>query len=302
MSPPSTSSDYPERRRVALVTYHELPDLADDDRLLIPALARHELDAEPAVWNDPAVDWSRYAAAVVRSTWDYYHDVSAFFRWIARLEEYGVPLYNPPGVLRWNADKRYLRELASAGIPVVPTRWVENGDGVSLLDVLDECRWEEAVVKPAVSASAWETWKTSRTKAGAHEARFRRLVSRGTVMVQPFIAEVARDGEWSLLYLGGEFSHAVVKRARSGDFRVQPRHGGSVSLEQPSREIQSQAESVLRAALTDPARSLYARVDGCVAHGRFLLMELELLEPSLFLHLAPGAPERLARALGGRLG
>lgn len=283
------------------MTYHELPNLADDDRLLIPALTRHGLDATPAVWNDPAVDWTGFAAAVVRSTWDYYHDLPTFLRWISRLEECGVPLYNPPGVLRWNADKRYLMELESAGIPVVPTRWVERDDRASLLEILDDCRWEEAVVKPAVSASAWETWKTSRSAAKSDEARFRRLVSRGTVMVQPFVAEVARDGEWSLLYLGGEFSHAVVKRARSGDFRVQPRHGGSVTLEQPAGEIQSQAETVLRAALTDPARSLYARVDGCVSNGRFLLMELELLEPSLFLGLAPGAPERLARALAERL-
>lgn len=214
---------------IALVTYHELPTLADDDRLLIPALAAHGLDAVPAVWNDPTIDWSRFSAAVIRSTWDYYHDIAAFHRWISEVEASGVRLYNPPEVLRWNSDKRYLRELEARGVAVVPTRWVEAGDCITLADLLDASRWEDAVVKPAVSASAWETWKTSSARAREDEPRFRRLAERGTVMVQPLIPEVSRDGEWSLLYLGGEFSHALVKRARDGDFGVQPRHGGTVT-------------------------------------------------------------------------
>ena len=287
--------------RIALVTYNELPQLADDDRLLIPDLARHGLDAVPAVWNDPAIDWSGFTAAVIRSTWDYYHDLPEFLHWIGRLEERGVRLFNPPAVLRWNSDKRYLRELEASGAAIVPTRWVEPGDTTTLEEVLAERGWEEVVVKPAVSASAWETWKTSRDVAAGDAERFRRLVSRGTVMVQPFIAEVARDGEWSLLYLGGEFSHAVVKRAGAGDFRVQPRLGGTVEVRQPAADIRRQAAAVLESALADPALALYARVDGCVSGGRFLLMELELLEPSLFLGLQPGAPQRFAEALAARL-
>jgi len=116
-------------------------------------------------------------------------------------------------------------------------------------------------------------------------------------MVQPFIEAVASDGEWSLLYYGGKFSHAVLKRANPGDFRVQPRHGGTVIVQPLHEDLERQADAVLRAALADPAEALYARVDGCVANGGFLLMELELLEPSLFMGLQPGAPQRVAAAL-----
>jgi glutathione synthase/RimK-type ligase-like ATP-grasp enzyme len=286
--------------RIALVTYGELPKLAEDDRPLIPALARHGYEAVPAVWNDPALNWSGFTAAVIRSTWDYHHDLPGFLRWVDHLDRAGVRVFNPPAVLRWNSDKRYLDELEASGIPVVPTRWVETG-GISLLDVLDERGWEHAVVKPAVSASGFETWKVARVDASEHEARFRRLVSRGTVMVQPYIDQVAREGEWSLLYIGGEFSHALVKRARPGEFRVQDRHGGTAHAKTPSAALLSQAGAVLRAALPDPSIALYARVDGCVVDGRFLLMEIELLEPTLFFRLQPGAPERMAAALAVRL-
>lgn len=289
-------------RSIALVTYRELPELADDDRLLIPALARHGLNAVPAVWNDPDVDWSEFTAAVIRSTWDYYHHVLEFLDWVGRLDALGIALFNSPTVLRWNADKRYLRGLAARGIAVVPTHWIEPDDASSLLAVLDAERWEHAVVKPAISASGWETWKTSRAAAASDEARFGRLRARGPVMVQPFIESVASVGEWSLLYFGGEFSHAVLKRARPGDFRVQPRHGGSIEVRPPDTAIRDQAHAILEAALDDPAEALYARVDGCVVDGAFVLMELELLEPSLFLGLEPGAPERLAAVLAARLG
>ena len=290
------------KQSIALVTYHELPDLADDDRLLVPALARHGLDAVPAVWNDRDTDWSRFTAAVIRSTWDYYHRLPEFLEWIGRLEHLGVALFNPPAVLRWNSDKRYLRDLTAKGIAVVPTLWVEKDAPTSLAAALAAQGWEDAVIKPAVSASAWETWKTSRSTADSDEERFRRLVARGTVMVQPFIEAVAADGEWSLLYLGGTFSHAVLKQANPGDFRVQPRHGGSARVHVPVEPIRRQADAVLQAALTDPREALYARVDGCVVDGGFLLMELELLEPSLFLGLQPGAAEQVAAALAARLG
>ena len=285
--------------RIALVTYGELPQLAEDDRPLIPALARHGYEAVPAVWNDPAVDWSGFTAAVIRSTWDYYHDLPGFLRWVDHLDQTGVRLFNPPAVLRWNVDKRYLDRLEASGIPIVPTRWV--ADDVSLVEILDERGWEHAVVKPAVSASGFETWKVARGDAPGHEARFRRMVSRGTVMVQPFIDAVARDGEWSLLYIGGEFSHSVVKRARAGEFRVQDRHGGTAHAARPSAVVLSQAEAVLRAALPDPSVALYARVDGCVSDGRFLLMEIELLEPTLFFRLQPGAAARMAAVLAARV-
>jgi glutathione synthase/RimK-type ligase-like ATP-grasp enzyme len=197
-------------------------------------------------------------------------------------------------VLRWNAEKSYLRELAERGIDVVPTRWVERGAAESLASVLAETGWSCAVVKPAISAAAHSTWRTSPDEAAAREAEFRALVASGRVLVQPYLDVVEHDGEWSLVFIDGAFSHAVVKRPKAGDFRVQSHHGGEEHATVAPPALIAAAEAVVRAGA---AECLYARVDGCVLDGRFHLMELELLEPSLFLREHPAAAERLADAL-----
>jgi hypothetical protein len=217
----------PTPPRVALATQAALPDLYADDRLLIPALAARGVHAGAAVWDDPSVDWTTFDAVVVRSCWDYHLKHDAFLAWVARLEHAGVAVWNPPAVIRWNAEKGYLRQLDDRDVRIVPTRWIERGSAGSLHDVLHDAGWERAVVKPAISASAHETWRTSRQSATDDEARFRRMVQRGRVLVQPFMEAVVSTGEWSHVFIGGEFSHAMLKRARSGDFRVQSEHGGS---------------------------------------------------------------------------
>jgi glutathione synthase/RimK-type ligase-like ATP-grasp enzyme len=286
--------------RVAFVTYSGLPGLSADDQPLVPALETRGVAAEAAAWDDPAVAWDAYDALVIRSTWNYHTAFTDFTAWIARVESLGVPTWNPPEVLRWNASKTYLRDLAARGIDVVPTRWVERGSEATISAVLTEAGWPDAVVKPAISASAYETWRVAADRVTPDvESRFRDLTRRGDVMVQPFLTELARDGEWSLMFIGGEYSHAVLKRPRAGDFRVQHEHGGSVE----SRDVPAHLVDAAHAAV-ESARSplLYARVDGCEIDSRFVLMELELLEPSLFLGSAPGAAERFAEAMVELLG
>ena len=291
--------------RIALVTYSGLSSLSADDRLVLGPLARRGIDAEAAAWDDPAVRWEAYAALVVRSTWNYHLCLGAFGAWIDRVGALGVPVWNPPSILRWNADKRYLQGLATAGVDVVPTRWVEGeresrGSRSELRETLVETQWPEAVVKPAVSASAYETFRVTPADVTAEvEARFRRLAGRpGGVMVQRFVPELTREGEWSVIFLGGEYSHAVLKRPRTGDFRVQQEHGGAAEARTPPAYLLEAAERVL-ACVEHPM--LYARVDGCEVGGRFVLLELELLEPSLFLAAEPKAAERFAEAIRGVL-
>jgi glutathione synthase/RimK-type ligase-like ATP-grasp enzyme len=280
---------------VALVTYRGLPGLSADDRLLLAPLAERGIRALPAAWDDSAVAWDSYDALVVRSTWNYHTSLDAFRAWIDRVEALGVPLWNPPAILRWNASKTYLRDLAAGGVDAVPTYWVERGSVATLGEVLHDAGWSDAVVKPAVSASAHETWRvTAPRRTADDESRFGRLTASGDVMVQPFLAELARDGEWSVMFVAGQYSHAVLKRARAGDFRVQREHGGTA-------EPRSAPAEVLAAAMNTVARIpgswLYARVDGCVVDGVFLLGELELLEPSLFLAADAGAAERFASGI-----
>jgi glutathione synthase/RimK-type ligase-like ATP-grasp enzyme len=275
------------------VTWRGLPALSGDDRLAVEALAARGCDVIPAVWDDPAVDWASFEAAIVRSTWDYHHRPAEFLGWISRMEALEIQLWNPAPLLRWNHDKRYLTELATRGVPAVPTLTVARGDRRTLRDTLAATDWDEVVVKPAVSASAHETWRTSRARAELDAGRFAALTRTGDVLVQPYLPEVER-GEWSLCFFGGRYSHAVLKRPRAGDFRVQSELGGEVLNATPAAALVESAAAIL-ALLPQPW--LYARVDACEVGGALMLMELELIEPTLFFRADPAAPARFAEAL-----
>lgn len=289
---------------VALVTYAHLPELAADEHPLITSLAGLRIHAEPAVWDDASVDWTRFDAALIRSCWDYHLRPLEFFDWIGRVERSNVAIWNPPPLLHWNSRKTYLRDLAAAGVRTVPTVWVDAttmADGTSLTSILDAAGWSHAVVKPVVSASAHETWKISRAEASAdpsHDRRLRELAAAHGAMVQPLVSEIVTHGEWSLQFFGGSFSHAVIKRAAPGEFRVQREFGGSFEPAEPSLAVLRQAEAALRAA---PGGTIYARVDGVVIGDDLIVTELELLEPSLFLDADPEAPDRLALAIAREL-
>ena len=283
-------------QRVALATFKALPSLSRDDQLVIPELALRRLVGVPAVWDAPHVRWDSFDAVVIRSCWDYHTRPDAFREWIDRVHHAGVPVWNPPAVLHWNIEKTYLRELVARGLAVVPTHWIERGSGASLASVLEEEGWTDAVVKPVVSASAENAWRTSVHRASADEARFRDLVTREGVMVQRFMEPIQTTGEWSLCFFRGVFSHAVLKRPQPGDFRVQSEFGATYRSASPHPALLAKAGAALAAA---PAPCLYARVDGCVVDGVFHLMELELLEPSLYLGYDGAAPARFAEAIEG---
>jgi glutathione synthase/RimK-type ligase-like ATP-grasp enzyme len=283
----------PAAPRIAFATWRGLPELSADDQLAAGAVAARGAEVVPLVWDDPAVNWTDFDTVIVRSTWDYHHRPAEFLDWITRLEHAAVRVWNPPSLLRWNLDKRYLGELERQGVPVVPTVTVAKGAGATLAEVLVEARWDTAVVKPAVSASAHETWRTSRASAAADAVRFAALLAAGDVLVQPYL-DAVEEGEWSLCFVGGCYSHAVLKRPRRGDFRVQPELGGEVLLLAPGPAVIEWAEAVV-ALLPEPW--LYARVDVCQVNGALVLMELELIEPALFFHADPGAAARFAEAL-----
>ncbi|HET7189583.1 MAG TPA: hypothetical protein VFI52_15635 [Gemmatimonadaceae bacterium] len=301
MSGPISQREQDGTPRVALATHAGLPSLGDDDRLLMAALGARKVHASPAVWDDERVDWGRFSCVVVRSCWDYHLRPAAFHEWIRRLEGEGVAMWNPPATIRWNADKSYLRDLAARGVPTVPTAWVEQGDPTSLHDVLRSHEWDRVVVKPAVSASAHETWTTDLTRSADDESRFRALTSRTRTLVQPFVDSIVETGEWSLVFIDGAYSHAVLKRPRAGDFRVQEEHGGSAQVLDPAPETIAAARRVLAAAGPMGTNSLYARVDGCIVRDAFVLMELELIEPTLYLGTSHAAAGRLADAVLERL-
>jgi glutathione synthase/RimK-type ligase-like ATP-grasp enzyme len=282
--------------RVALATCALVPELTEDDRLLMGEMSGRGCDARPFVWDDLAVRWSQFHRVVIRSCWDYHKRLPEFLAWLDRLEADKVPLWNPASLVRANAHKSYLRGLQAAGLPVVPTVWLERGARADLVDLLKERGWAEAVVKPAVSASAFRTWRVSIHEAAGPQGRgaFRRLLGERDVLVQAFLPEIERDGEWSFVFFEGEFSHAVLKRPAPGDFRVQSEFGGEVLARSPSDSVLAEAERISHHI---PRPWAYARIDAVEAQGVLTLMEVELIEPHLFLGTDPRAPGRFASAI-----
>lgn len=293
---------------LALVTCRRIPDLTPDDRLLLEPLAAAGIRPHPVAWDDPRADWTAFDAVLVRSPWDYHIRPVAFRSWIERCDASGVRLWNPAAVLRWNMHKRYLRDLARDGIPIVPTVWLDRAEPASLEAILEREGWSRAVVKPAISAGARRTRLVSIPQARSAQPLLLAMLGRGEVLVQPFLEQLVTEGEWSLVFLGGAFSHAVLKRPAEGDFRVQERFGGVAARAEAQPSLVWQAAAVLQALedLWKPVGTsgdlLYARVDGVRDGERLLLVELEVLEPSLFLSLDPAAPERLTGAIAARLG
>ncbi|HEU4719903.1 MAG TPA: hypothetical protein VFS59_00965 [Gemmatimonadaceae bacterium] len=288
-------------RRVALVTYEARPELTDDDRLLGDALSARGALVHAVPWSHSAARWDEYDAVVVRSTWDYFLRADEFHAWLARLERERVRVFNDVRVLRWNADKTYLRDLDASGIPIIPTRWLQRGSTSTLGELRRATGWSELVVKPTVSGGAHRTWRASPAAETDDDSRLTTMIDDGAVMVQPLVDQVEREGEWSLLFFDGRYSHAVLKRPRTGDFRVQREHGGSLEPAEPAAGVIAAALRVLEAVPLAGAPPLYARVDGCVVDGELLLMELELLEPELFLRCSSAAPARFAEALLSRM-
>ena len=283
---------------IAFATHAGLDGLTRSDRIAADELERRGSAVIPVPWSSTR-DWTRFDAVCIRATWDYYQRPADFLAWLRMLEGERVPLWNPARLASWNMQKGYLRDLERAGVLVVPTVWVSQSSGTeSLAQLVRTHGWGDVVVKPAVSANANRTWRTRGAVTEQDEGELSGLVQAGDVMVQPLIESLVRDGEWSFIFLGGEFSHAVLKRPASGDFRVQSIHGGTVSRAKPRDEWVSQARAAL-VPVTDPW--LYARVDGCIVDGRFVLVELEMLEPDLFFNLAPEAARRFADSLESRV-
>lgn len=320
---PDASTSYNNSpMHLALPTCANLPDWEVDDRPLVAALeARGAAVSEPA-WDDPGVDWSGFDACLIRTTWDYMERPAEYLAWAEHAGRVSR-LFNPPGAVRWNLDKRYLRDLADHGIPTVPTVWLPKGTelgptGVDLPALLAEKGWERAFLKPMVGATARETLRFEATPEGLARARahLERLLPAEGMMLQPYLPRVEREGERSGIFFQGEdgrleLSHGVVKVPVPGDYRVQDDFGASdapVELTRREREVAGAAVTAVerpglwRGDGSDDEGLLYARVDLLRGDGdEVYVSELELVEPSLFFRHHPAAAERLAEALLRRL-
>jgi glutathione synthase/RimK-type ligase-like ATP-grasp enzyme len=293
MTPPSRQT---KQLRIALATCAAHPRLAPDDRLLAAAIAGRDIEAVPVVWNVEGTDWAGFDGCVVRSVWDYHLEPDRFLTWARRVAD-AVPTWNPAEQIAWNADKAYLRQLERRGVPTIPTRWLERGSEASLTEILRAEGWDQAVVKPTVDLGAKNLRRVDGA-SGADQEALDGLLASHDVMVQPFLPSLEARGELSLVYCGGEFSHAVRKLPARGDFRVQPNWGGSSRATAVDRADLEIAERAL-AGLASP---LYARVDLVEgARGERLLIELELIDPNLFFAERPEAAAIVAAKIEATL-
>ncbi len=278
-------SSRPREFAVAFATHAAHPAIQDDDCTVAQLLAQRGCQVTACVWSDRSVDWAEFDAIVIRSCWDYHVRGGEFLAWLARLEALGVLVLNPAPILRSNLDKRYLLQLQALGLPVVPTRALDEITESSLGSAMSELGGDRWVLKPVMSAGAHRTWLLDRAQIAADLAQFSDCAEPGTMLLQPYVSDIENTGELSLLYFGGQFSHAVVKRPRSGDFRVQEAFGGTASAGQASADCIASGAIALAVLLA--ADACYARVDMVNSQRGHQIMEVELLEPDLYLRLAP---------------
>jgi len=277
--------------RIAIATCADYADLKVDDELLQQALEERGCAARAVVWDEEGADWGGFDLCLVRSTWDYHEKHRDFLAWTQRVEATAA-LRNPADVIAWNSEKTYLRQLAEGGVRIVPTVWVDREGGADLEGILVGEGWDEAVVKPVVDLGARNL---HRVRVGEESAALELALRQSNeAMVQPLLPSLEAEGELSLIYVDGKLTHAVRKRPAPGDFRVQSIWGGTVERAEPGPHEVELAERAL-AQLDEPP--LYARVDLVAGiDGEPCLIELELIEPNLYLTQHPSAADALADA------
>ena len=264
---------------VRLVTAAHLPHLVVDDQELFHELRRRDVPVEVAVWDDPDVDWSLAPVTVIRSVFDYHLRRDEFISWLDRVELL-TAVSNAPEIIRWNSHKSYLKRVAEAGFPTIETEWLEQGQDVDLAAILERRGWagKPAVVKPAVSASAYQTLRVEPNDVAAGQEHAVRLLKDGDALVQSYLHDFDTVGETALIWLGDRQTHAVWRPS-----------GISSTLEEAhvGRQLQPAADELELAHAAHAwilPRPLYARIDliRTEEHG-LLVLELELVEPALYL-------------------
>jgi glutathione synthase/RimK-type ligase-like ATP-grasp enzyme len=269
-------------------------NILHEDMLVQKALEERGLKVNRINWDHSEADWSATRFILFRSTWDYFDRFAEFRRWLERVR-HQTSLINPYSIISWNLDKHYLEDLRAKGTCIPPTLFIEKGDSRPLERIVEETGWEELILKPVVSGAARHTYRFTAAEAGKHEQVYRQLIREEGMIVQEFQHQVLTKGEVAFMLFGGRFTHAVLKRAREGDFRVQDDYGGSIELYSASGEEIAFAEKVVSLCRPQP---LYARVDAIWDNqDQLAVSELELIEPELWFRLNPAASRIMAATI-----
>ena len=282
---------------LAFLTMHSLDGFECDDELTLEPLRQRGIEVASIPWREPT-DWRQFDAVVVRSPWDYQSRFHEFIEVLRTIDRSGTQLWNPLALMEWNLHKSYLMDLQSRGVPIVPTIRASDLTADRLRSLPTELGTSEIVIKPIVGAGANRTHRLRFPWTGAAEQAAVADHNASEYLAQPFLRAIADEGEYSLVYLEGQLSHAILKTPKPGDFRSQEEFGSRLTQITPDAQLRSHGDRVLAALPTPP---LYGRVDLIRHNNGFALMEVELVEPALYLSKSPGAAERFAGALASML-
>lgn len=286
--------------KVAVVSYFSVgaygANTINEDEILSNILTELGIENQIVAWSDPKVDWAEFSCLLIKSVWDYFDFYPQFLVWIEKIKDMGIPVLNDLDTIRWNSTKAYLLEIQERGIPTIAGKIITKES--DLEEAVFSLNTENVVIKPLVSGGAKNTFKIPVSKLSQYEEKISKLLEDEAFLVQPFVPEVAEVGEYSLLFFNGVFSHAVLKTPAREDFRVQHYFGGTIQEILPSDTMLESAKRIMREFA---GNTLYARVDGVEINGVFHLMELELIEPYLFLGLSQKAIPNYKQALKDRL-
>ena len=281
-------------KRIAFLTLDDPGDYVIDDELAIDPLEDSGWRVNTVPWRQENANWVRFDAVVIRSTWDYFEDLDGFLAALGNIDT-ATRLANPLELVRWNARKTYMRDLEEKGIAIVRTSWPDAVQAEGFDTLFEELDCKEIVIKPVVGASGYDTFRVSGKTPADRLRQIDECLGDRPAMAQPFMPRILDEGEFSLFYFNGEYSHCVLKVPAAGEFRSQEERGGAIRAVQPPGILKSLGEQALAALDTVP---LYARTDFIRDEdNHFLLMELELVEPSLYLRADPAAPRRFATAI-----
>ena len=265
-----------------------------EEQLLKSALENQGLTVNITYWNNPSYDWSKTRSLIFRTIWDYFERFDEFLLWLEEVR-YKTQLINSYELVKWNIDKHYLKELSEKGIKIVPTYFAKKNSEITLAEIIESQQWKDVVIKPAISASAYKTFKILEETVNSNEKLFNDLLNQRDMLVQPYINTIEKLGEASLIVIDGKFTHAILKKAKPGDFRVQDDFGGTVHDYVPTKKEIGFAEMIIEKCKAKP---LYGRVDIIWdSEKNAYLSELEIIEPELWLRNYPKSAESIAEAV-----
>lgn len=287
------------KRKVALLSMDNLQRFKCYDKLLIEPMKKNGWLASEISWRNKSVNWNSFDAVIVRSTWDYQSDPNKFISVLTKINDSSAHLENDFEMMKWNMNKYYLRDLTNKNILTVETIWENEFQLEKIIKYFSILNTNEIIIKPNISASAQNTFRIKSDELIKKSKKLEAIFSNREFMIQPFMSNIISEGEYSLFYFNGQYSNAILKTPKSKDFRVQEEHGGTIVPIKPDSSLKHETENILSKLNTTP---LYARVDFVrTSSDDFALMELELIEPSLYFNLDEKSPERFVNAFIERM-